>query len=240
MPEDTNTENELDLGPEHDADDHAQPVDRAAGILMEALLDQVKHMPKSWAELNHGDRLLAFNRMKDVVSATVAFIVREVAAREFPVVQASVANVNFKGEVVEAKVLTVNTNQSHELADYTLGGKLMIVLASPDEYMGGIADQRDNLGEEDGQEQMEFDAPPAEREFPDPDWTDDQWGSAVQAMMVEQGFTMPKASQLKKVGISLVKDAWSWLDDVANGNDPGERPEWLSVYDPNATEGGGE
>jgi hypothetical protein len=109
----------------------------AGANLLKALITQVEKLPKPWQQLSQSEQERVIFHLREGVESSVRMIVKTIAAGDFMNIPAAVESVTFKGGVKAVVKLAKGTDGAHSLADCE-GRQVLIVIASPDEYIDGI------------------------------------------------------------------------------------------------------
>jgi hypothetical protein len=109
----------------------------AGANLLKALITQVEKLPKPWQQLSQSEQERVIFHLREGVESSIRVIVKTIAAGDFMNIPAAVESVTFKGGVKAVVKLAKGTDGAHSLADCE-GRQVLIVIASPDEYIEGI------------------------------------------------------------------------------------------------------
>jgi hypothetical protein len=109
----------------------------AGANLLKALITQVEKLPKPWQQLSASEQERVIFHLREGVESSVRSIVKTIASGDFMNIPAAVESVTFKGGVKAVVKLAKGTDGAHSLADCE-GRQVLIVIASPDEYIEGI------------------------------------------------------------------------------------------------------
>lgn len=122
--------------------------------LLEALIQEIKLLPKPWQKLSRYDQDEVIGRLRSAVDEHVREAVLFVAADQRATAEATLKKVVFKDGITAEFTLSKTCPTRHELADAE-GQLCLIVVADPGKYLGdmdgvkGEDDQRGmNLGHE--------------------------------------------------------------------------------------------
>lgn len=128
-------------------------VESAGATLLKALLGEIRQLPKPWEQTPEREQEVVIDRLRRGVESAVRSLVSTMAACEFQRVPATIESVTFKDGVKAALLLSREQEGTHQLARAT-GGQVMVVLASPAEFLEGLervraeADQRELFEQE--------------------------------------------------------------------------------------------
>lgn len=114
---------------------------KVAGSLMDRLLTEIKAMPDPWQKMSEAKQRALLERLQSSVGDGVRQAVRLIAARGCDAVSAAVDQVVFKDGVKIVLKSVLKTEGAHALADHE-GQSVVVVIADPEQYMGGIGDDR--------------------------------------------------------------------------------------------------
>ena len=111
------------------------PVERMAGELLKALVDELRVAGASWQQLSKDQQDSVINRMRSRVRYETEQAITLIAKGSREAAMVAIESVTVKGGAKKA-VLIVN-DSVHELIDY-VGQKAVLVMCDPEQYMGGV------------------------------------------------------------------------------------------------------
>lgn len=193
----------------------------AGAVLLRALLNEVKQLPKPWQQVPEREQEVVIDRLRRATESAMRQAVLAIATGRFPTVPATVESVLFKDGVKAVLTLSKGAAGTHELADAT-GHDALVVIASVSEFLEGL-----------------------DRVKADADQGDMFSGTGEFESVVEGGDEVSVQELLARVHVSVDEetcDAWTdqevsvaaaWA--IAYANDPEKapaRPHWLPVPQP--------
>lgn len=137
-------------------------IETMAGDLTTWLLDRLKHLPKSWAELPAYEQAAIIDSATVAVKHQIARVVRTLAAEGRATINATLTKVVIKDGIQAVLELSKSDPHRHELAD-SQGSDVLIIVADADPYLGGeVPKPEDDQGRliPDNDEQPLFDRTP--------------------------------------------------------------------------------
>jgi hypothetical protein len=128
----------------------------AGANLLKALITQVEKLPKPWQQLSQSEQERVIFHLREGVESSVRAVVKTIASGNFMNIPASVDSVTFKDGVKAVLKLAKGSDSTHMLAD-AQGGQVLIVIASPGEYIEGIENVKAKADQSELFEQHDID-----------------------------------------------------------------------------------
>lgn len=106
------------------------------GDLCKCVVDEIKALPDVWQKLTYDRQRMVIDRVKTQMAQIIRNVCDIIDAKGRPIVIAQIESVTFKDGIKVVMSVASSSFQRHELSDRT-GQAVMIVIADPDEFMGG-------------------------------------------------------------------------------------------------------
>jgi hypothetical protein len=128
----------------------------AGANLLKTLITQIEKLPKPWLQLSQSEQERVIFHLREGVESSVRTVVKTIASGNFMNIPASVDSVTFKDGVKAVLKLAKGSDSTHMLAD-AQGGQVLIVIASPGEYIEGIENVKAKADQSELFEQHDID-----------------------------------------------------------------------------------
>lgn len=116
-----------------------QENDRIAADLLNALLQEIRLMPKPWEQIGEDEQGETIDRLRKRVCESVRDAVYAISSDQRVTVRATVESVTFKDGIKVVVTMGKHMEGRHDIADAT-GQDVLMVLADPSAYMVGVHD----------------------------------------------------------------------------------------------------
>lgn len=110
-----------------------------AGDLLSALVDEIRILPDVWPKIPEVEQGEIIERLRARVTHNVREAVHALAADGRITIAADLEAVTFKDGCKATLKIAKNASGKHDLID-AVGRSVLVVLANPDDYLGGLGD----------------------------------------------------------------------------------------------------
>lgn len=116
-------------------------LENIAGDLLSALVDEVRILPDVWPKIPEVEQGEIIDRLRARVTHNVREAVYAIAADGRITVAADLESITFKDGCKVTLRVGKNSGGKHDLID-AVGRAVLVVLANPEDYMGGLGEVR--------------------------------------------------------------------------------------------------